>query len=317
MNTLTVRVKRRWETAKGIVAFELVSIDEKKRLPAYSAGSHIDVYLSNGLIRQYSLCGNSDVHDGYQIAVLNSPNGRGGSSFIYQNFGEGHLIKISEPRNAFRLNEDKSHKVLIAGGIGITPILAMAYELKKRSDSFVLHYFVRSRELLAFNNELSAPDFEGHVFLHIDDESDCHTPEEIVASVPPGAHVYTCGPSGFLRLIQNKWLAMGRSDKSFHFELFTPPTDATQGNRFEVEIASTGQMVTVEESESVVVALARSGVNISVSCEQGICGTCLTRIKFGVPDHRDHYLDQDERARNDCFTPCCSRSKSSLLVLDM
>jgi vanillate O-demethylase ferredoxin subunit len=317
MNILTVRVNRRWATAKGSYAFELSSIDGEMCLPYYAAGAHIDIHLPNGLIRQYSLCGDPDIHNRYQIAVLNLPNGRGGSSYMHEHVAEGQLIKISEPRNAFSLYDDKHHKVLIAGGIGITPLLAMAYELQKRSNSFELHYFVRSRELLAFQKEICSPRFEKQVFLHIDDEPDGQTLEGIVACIPSGAHVYSCGPSGFLTSIRDMWRTLGRSDKSFHFELFNAPNEVTQGCRFEVQIASTGQMVTVEENETVVAALALSGVKISVSCEQGICGTCVTRIKSGIPDHRDQFLDDVERGRNDCFTPCCSRSKSSLLVLDL
>lgn len=315
--TLKVKVSRRWEVAQGIEAFEFIPIDPQENLPSYEAGAHIDVHLPNGLVRQYSLCGQPDGRNRYRIAVLNAVNGRGGSRGMHELILKNQLIEISPPRNAFRLQSDNQHKVLLAGGIGVTPLLAMAYELDRNLSSYELHYFVRSRNLVAFQSELDELNSSGCVFVHVDDEPDRLSLAQVVMNAPSGAHVYACGPKGFLSCIKETWQNMGRSHEYFHFESFSPAVITGGVSQFDVQIASTGLTVQVNVDETVVEALARHGVTIPISCEQGICGTCITGIKSGIPDHRDQYFDYAEHKRNDRFTPCCSRAKSSLLVLDL
>jgi vanillate O-demethylase ferredoxin subunit len=320
MEFMKVKVSRRWTAAQGIEVFEFEPVDDAKGFPHYEAGAHIDVHLPNSLVRQYSLCGNPEHRDQYRIAVLNTVDGRGGSRCMHEQIVEGQIIEISEPRNAFKLLTDQQHKVLLAGGIGITPLLAMAYELQKRSTSFALHYFVRSRSLIAFHHELMNSNFSDSVFLHVDDEthhSNHRNLAQVVTESSSNTHLYACGPAGFLTCIGDLWRELGRDQERFHFESFSPSALMQEGGLFNVQIASTGQIVQVREDETVVNALARSGVSIPISCEQGICGTCLTGVKAGIPDHRDQYLDDVEHGRNDCFTPCCSRAKSELLVLDL
>jgi vanillate O-demethylase ferredoxin subunit len=152
MQTLKVIVNRRWAVAHEVEAFELMPIDELGTLPPYEAGAHIDVHLPNNLVRQYSLCGKPDAHNRYVIAVLKAVDSRGGSRYMHDQIVEGQIIEISKPRNAFKLLGESQHKVLIAGGIGITPLLAMTYELERRLNSFELHYFLRSPNLIAFQN---------------------------------------------------------------------------------------------------------------------------------------------------------------------
>lgn len=232
----------------------------------------------------------------------------------------GDILKISAPRNAFPLEGQARHTALLAGGVGITPLLAMAYALQARGASFELHYFVRSRVKAAFLDELLAPPLADKVRLHIDEEiadPGARPLEAVVTALAPDVHAYACGPSGFLDFLGGLWRRQDRPADHFHFEAFGAAAPEAGAGHFDVQIASTGQIVSVGPEETIVAALTRGGVEVPVSCEQGICGTCITGVKAGVPDHRDQYLNDAEHARNDCLTPCCSRSKSPLLVLDL
>lgn len=223
MKTLDMQVARRWQAAEGIEAFELLPAQGGVALPAYDAGAHITVHLPNGLRRNYSLCGDPARHNGYRIAVLKEASGRGGSRCMHESVQAGDIIKISPPRNDFPLNDGNAHTVLLAGGVGVTPLLAMAYALQARGASFELHYFARSRARAAFLDELSAPPLSDKVRLHIDDESadpDVSPLETILASLAPDVHVYACGPSGFLTFLGQAWRRLDRPVDHFHFEAF-------------------------------------------------------------------------------------------------
>jgi vanillate O-demethylase ferredoxin subunit len=231
---------------------------------------------------------------------------------------EGDLLRISAPRNLFPLTVDDQPSILLAGGIGVTPLLAMAYELHGAGRPFALHYFARSRERLAFLDELLNGEFAGQVMLHIDDEGQTGVDRvrEVFSSLPISAHVYTCGPEGFLGHVLATSKALSWPTNQLHYETFAPAQRAP-GDPFQVRIHSTGESVTVGAGETVVAAVARLGIEIPVSCEQGICGTCITRVLAGDIEHHDQYFSEVEHAANDQFTPCCSRARSSLLVLDL
>ena len=320
MKTLDVRVARRWRAADGIEAFELLPAQGDAAMPAYEAGAHITVHLPNGLRRPYSLCDDPARRDRYRIAVLKETAGRGGSRCMHEDVRAGDTLKISAPRNAFPLHDAAGHTALLAGGVGITPLLAMAYALQARGAAFELHYFVRSRAKAAFLDELAAAPLADKVRLHADDEIAASAPrplERVLAGLAPDVHAYACGPAGFLAFLGEQWRCQNRPVDHYHFEAFGAGMPAKSAGDFDVQIASTGQIVSVGEGETVAHALARGGIAVPLSCEQGICGTCMTGVKAGIPEHRDQYLSEEERARNDCFTPCCSRSKSPLLVLDL
>lgn len=324
MSGLKVRVERRWRAAEGIVALELVSADSAVNLPPYEAGAHIDVNLPNGLVRQYSLCGHPEQIQGpdarYRIAVLHELNGRGGSKHLHEAVEEGHTLSIGLPRNAFRLEPHDGRSVLLAGGVGITPLIAMAYRLAAQEADFQLHLFVRTRDRAPFLAELTSAPLARHVFLHVDDEmpqGQASALDLVLAEVVPGDHAYACGPAGFLSRSREVWRARGLREQDFHYESFVPVVPAGEAGTFEVEVTSTGNVVVVQADETVAAALARCGVHVPLSCEQGICGTCLTGVTAGIPDHRDQYLGDEEHARNDCFTPCCSRSHTPRLVLNL
>jgi vanillate O-demethylase ferredoxin subunit len=318
MPARTVRIVRKTVEAQDICSFELVDPDGRP-LPRFTAGAHVDVHLPDGLVRQYSLCNNPAETHRYLIAVLRESNSRGGSAGMHA-LAEGALLTISEPRNHFPLADAATHHLLLAGGIGVTPILSMAEQLVRSDVSFDLHYCTRSRSRAAFVDRIEGSAFASLAALHFDDgeasqKLNLATPLQQSA---PGTHLYVCGPSGFMDWVLATARAAGWADERLHREYFNAaPVDASADRAFEVRIASTGQVIAVAADQSVVEALADHGIEIPVSCEQGVCGTCLTRIREGTPLHRDMFLTPAEQARGDQFTPCCSRATSARLVLDL
>ncbi|MET3514745.1 vanillate O-demethylase ferredoxin subunit [Pseudacidovorax sp. 1753] len=318
MTSLQVRVQRKSQEAEGIVALELVSADGRP-LPGFGAGSHIDVHLPNGLVRQYSLCNSAAERHRYRIAVLREPTSRGGSAAVHDLVKEGDVLTISAPRNHFALH-DAPRSLLLAGGIGVTPILCMAQRLATWGADFEMHYCTRSPARTAFREEIAASGFADKVHLHHDDGAEAQKLRvaELLKTPEPGTQIYVCGPGGFIDHVVNTAKANGWPAQQIHLEYFAAAAQDTSGDQpFEVKLTSSGQTYRIPKDQTIVQALRAEGVEIMVSCEQGVCGTCITRVLEGVPDHRDCYLTDDERAANDQFTPCCSRSKTPLLVLDL
>lgn len=314
----TVRIARKVIEAVDICRFELVDPDGHA-LPPFSAGSHIDVDLGSGLVRQYSLCNDSGESHRYLIAVLRDATSRGGSVAMH-GLEVGQSLRISEPKNHFALASEAKHSVLLAGGIGITPILCMAERLSNVGTSFELHYCTRSADRTAFAERIRRAGFADRVHFHRDDGPTEQRLDAtaLIAAQRDGTHLYVCGPTGFMDAMLSVARAGGWPDARLHREYFgAAPVDLSHSNSFEVQIASTGRIIRIAADCSVVLALTAAGVQIPTSCEQGVCGSCLTRVIDGTPDHRDLYLTPDEQARGDQFTPCCSRSKSPRLVLDL
>lgn len=313
-----VHVRRITLEAQDICSFELVDV-EGRELPSFSAGSHIDVHLDGGLIRPYSLCNDPSETHRYLIAVLREPASRGGSTAMHD-LREGQALRISGPKNHFALAEAAPHQLLLAGGIGITPILSMAERLAAIGASFELHYCTRSMARTAFADRLRASAFAGRVRLHRDDgpaEQQLDLPATL-ASQPAGSHLYVCGPTGFMGAVLAGANVAGWSESRLHREYFAAAAvDNTGDGAFDVQLASSGALIRVTADQSIVAALAAAGVQVPVSCEQGVCGTCLTRVLEGTPDHRDMFLTAEEHARGDQITPCCSRARSPRLVLDL
>ncbi len=316
MTQLQVKVLSRTEIAEGIACFELGRADGGA-LPAFSAGSHIDVNLPGGLVRQYSLCNDSAHSHHYRIAVLRDAASRGGSVAMHEQVREGDTIAISEPRNHFPL-EHAPHTLLLAGGIGITPLLCMAQRLAATGGRFELHYSTRSLARTAFRDEVAA--FGERARLHLDDGDAAQRLDlpAVLAAQPEGTRLYVCGPAGFIDHVVTTAKARGWPADRLHLEYFgAAPQDTTGDRAFQVRLASSGQTIDVAADQTVVQALSAAGVEVMVSCEQGVCGTCLTRVLEGECDHRDLYLTDEEKAANDQFTPCCSRARSQVLVLDL
>lgn len=301
--------------ADEILGLELASQDGP--LPAWTPGAHIDLHLPNGLVRQYSLCG-CPTRDTYSIAVLNAPHSRGGSSCVHSDLKAGAAIAISEPRNLFELNEDANAYTLVAAGIGITPILSMARRLNALKRPFVLHYCVRSQARAAFLEELKAVCGD-QLKLHIAPDA-VSQPDwsDLLLQRVDNQRLYVCGPDGFMDLVTQTAAAQGWPQERLHRESFVPgQTSEADDVPFEIEVASTGEVFTIPVGVSAASVLDAAGVFVPLSCEQGICGTCMTRVISGTPDHRDYFQTPEEKATNLHFTPCCSRSRSARLVVDL
>lgn len=317
--TLQVRVARKRTEAQDICSLELVALDGGA-LPAFAAGAHIDVHLPNGLQRQYSLCNAPTETQRYVIGVLRDAASRGGSAAVHEQVTEGSVLTISTPRNLFALADAAPHHLLLAGGIGITPLLAMAEQLAAAGQSFTLHHCSRARERTAFVERLGAAPFAGKVHHHFStgDAAQKLDIAATLASAPRGTHLYVCGPQGFMDAVLNAGRAAGWPEARLHREYFAAaPVDHSHDGSFELEIASSGKVIQVRPDQTALAALHAAGLGIPMSCEQGVCGTCLTRVKAGTPDHRDQYLEPAEQAANDQFLPCCSRAHSARLVLDL
>lgn len=306
------------EEAAGIVSLELRNVDGTP-LPPFSAGAHIDIHLPGPWLRQYSLWNDPRESHRYCIGVLKDPASRGGSKAVHE-LKPGQRVQISIPRNLFPLDETASTTLLFAGGIGITPILSMAQHLHNLGAPFEMHYCIRSPDRAAFLEMLKSSPFSDKLHLHFDEG---HVDQKLnaaeVLSKPSGdRHLYVCGPSGFMNFVLSTAKECGWLESNLHREYFSAePLETGPSESFEIEIASSGVVLTVGADQTVVQALENAGIEVPVSCEQGICGTCITRVLQGTPDHRDLFMTDAEHNKNDQFTPCCSRSLSPRLVLDL
>ena len=331
-----VRVAKKRVEAVDICTFELVEASGAA-LPSFSAGSHVDIELPGGYTRQYSLCNDPSERHRYLLGVLRDPASRGGSLALHDAVNEGDLLAISAPKNHFALAHDARRHLLLAGGIGVTPILCMAERLAMLEANFEMHYCTRSAERTAFRERIAASSFADRVTFHHDDDPTTAALDlqallgpgagsgvssgvgaGIGSGPEPGVHLYVCGPKGFMEAVLATARAAGWPEPQLHYEFFSAEVvKSADDGSFQVKLASSGQIVVVGADQTVTEALAAAGVEVQTSCEQGVCGTCLTRVLQGTPDHRDLYLLPEEQAKNDQFTPCCSRSKSPLLVLDL
>jgi len=315
--TLELLIARRDEQVPGIVVLDLVDPDGGA-LPSFEAGAHVDLQVSPGVIRQYSLCGNPADRHVYRLGVLLDPASRGGSAGIHAGFHTGSRVRIGPPRNLFPLVADARRSILVGGGIGITPIIAMAHHLHGTARDFTLHYCARAHGKAAFLCELDDAGFRDRVNMHFDDRP---APQRFDAardlSPPaPDIHLYVCGPDGFMAWVIAEAIRLGYREQQIHREYFKADID-TSGEAFEVLLARSDRRIKVPAESTIVEALSCAGVKVATSCAEGICGTCLCTVLSGVPDHRDVYLTDEEKAANDQILLCCSRSKTPQLVLDL
>jgi len=319
--TLDVRVQQIRYEGKGINSYELTS-PGGETLPRFEAGSHIDIHLKNGVIRQYSLCNSPAERHRYVIAVLKDESGRGGSRAVHDSISAGDIVTISKPRNHFALAADANKVILIAGGIGVTPLKAMAHELEQRGVDFEMHYCARSPEAAAFGPELERMQRAGKLRYHFDDGAQAsHLDLRALLSQPkPGTHLYYCGPGGFMTACADA--ASHWPKGTVHFEHFKAPeqpkrepigTENQHG--CDVTIASTGRVVHVGADQNLSEALNEAGIDVPTSCCAGLCATCKVRYLDGEVQHNDFILDDDER--KEFLTVCVSRPVSGTLVLDL
>ena len=311
-------VVRKERVATGIDLFELrlPAGVMARELPAFTPGAHLTVEVPAGMRRNYSLCSDPAERSFYQIAVKRDAAGRGGSTSMADHVQVGQLLSVSAPRNNFALVPNATEFLFIAGGIGITPIMAMVRHLQSQGGpQFKLIYCTRDADSTAFIDELSRPALAGRVQIH-HDQGDIVQALDFwpVFETPKNCHVYCCGPRGLMDAVADMsghWPS-GR----IHFESFGVDAAADAANTaFSVRLSRSGQTVAVAANQSILDALRAGGLRVPSSCESGTCGTCRTRLLAGEAEHRDMVLSPDEQA--DHIMVCVSRAKSAELVLDL
>jgi ferredoxin-NADP reductase len=313
---IQARVRSATTIAQDVRCYELVAADQSP-LPAYDPGAHIDLHLPSGAIRQYSLLGGADAH--YEIAIQQALAGKGGSVEAFNVLVPGASVRISNPRNNFALALGATKHLFIAGGIGITPIMAMVRAVSRVREPFYLIYCTRSPARTAFLDFARGLAAQGQAQLHHDEgRSEAQLDvRAVLAEQPEGTHVYCCGPEGMMAAVREA--AVGWKAGAVHFEHFSNPQIATRqasGNAsFKVRLLRSGGTFDVPADRTIIEVLRDNGIEVQTSCESGLCGTCRTRYVSGTPDHRDLILD--DREHGDYMMICCSRSHSGLLTLDL
>lgn len=301
--------------ADGIISVELRPQGDTVFAP-FEAGAHIDLHLPNGLVRSYSLVNSPQDRGRYVLGILRDRKSRGGSEYVHQQLRVGMQLPISQPRNLFALDESAPHTVLVAGGIGITPLYCMLNRLRALGKSVELLYCARSRKEAAFVDELAAS--AAKVSLHFDEEQGGPIDlRAFLAERPSSAHFYCCGPTPMIDVFESHCENLGHPN--VHIERFAaaaPPPSAPQGS-YEVQLARSGKSIEVPAGKSLLDALLESGVAVECSCREGVCGACETGVLEGEPEHRDGVLSKAERAANNTMMVCVSGCKGSRLVLDL
>ena len=312
---LRVQVARKWQAAADVAGFDLVSI--AGQLPTFQPGAHIDVHLPNGLVRQYSLTNGPGELDRYRIGVKLEPDGGGGSLALHDSVRVGDVLAVSEPRNNFPLRRDAVRTILVAGGIGITPLLAMAQALHHQGLDFELHVFARSDDHIAFAELVDGLGEAVTRHIGLSPAETGAALEALLADPGPHEHAYVCGPGPMLDAARRMAAAAGRADDTVHFEYFANPTEIDDSTTFTVDLARSALSLEVPAGATVMDVLRSNGVEVASSCETGACGTCRVAVLDGEPVHNDVYLNDTEKQQGDQMMVCVSRARSDRLVLDI
>jgi len=311
-------IRSRTVAADDIVALELAAPDGEA-LPPFEAGAHIDLTLGNGLVRSYSLVNAPAERHRYVVAVNRDPSSRGGSRYVHDSLEPGQTIEVTGPRNNFTLVEDASLVVLIAGGIGVTPLWCMIQRLEELGRAWKLFYGSRSRSKCAYLSDIQAlaARYPERVEPHFNDEHDGRVLDmaAAVAAAPRDAHLYCCGPVPMLRAFEEA--TANRPEGHAHVEYFSAQQEAACAGGFNLVLARSQRKLYVEQGKSVLDILLDAGIEITHCCREGVCGACQTTVLEGEPDHRDSYLTPQERRSGKSIMPCCSGSLSETLVLDL
>ncbi len=311
---IPLRVTRNDKIADGVHLFEFRDAGGRL-LPRFTAGAHITIRVPNGLLRKYSLCNDPAERDRYQVAVKREVQGRGGSANLIDTAKTGDELMVAPPVNDFGLPPRAQDFLFIAGGIGITPIMAMIREIQAQGKRFRLFYCTRSPETTAFAQELSAPEFAGKVVIHHDQGDPAFSLDlkPILAERRNREHLYCCGPRPLMEAVRrmtDHW-----STTAVHFEAFSEAeTHKPDDKPFRVRIARSGKVVEVPADKTILEVLRENGFDVPSSCETGTCGTCRTRMLSGEADHRDLVLAEHERS--DHIMICVSRARSEEITLD-
>ncbi|GAA4471260.1 PDR/VanB family oxidoreductase [Rhodococcus olei] len=314
-DTVDLLVRQMRIESSGVLSLRLEH-PRGEALDRWTPGAHLDLHLGGGLVRQYSLCGDPDDKAGYRVAILREPDGRGGSRRVHDTLRPGDTVPVSLPRNNFELLPSPRY-VFVAGGIGITPILAMIVEAQRAGADWELHYGGRSRATMAFLDEL-AP-HEGRVHVVTEDTDGLLDLPSILGTARPGTLVYACGPEGLLTAVES--YAGTWPDGAIRLERFKakerPAAEGDGDQPITVVCEQSGVSATVDPDRTILETLEEAGVDVPNSCREGICGTCETRVLCGTPDHRDSLLTTAERESGATIMICVSRARSAELVLDI
>ncbi|SIS66199.1 PDR/VanB family oxidoreductase [Paracoccus saliphilus] len=284
------------------------------RFTGLEPGAHVDIHLAEDLIRQYSLWNWDHAGKWLNIAVKHEADGRGGSKAMHA-LREGDELHIGGPRNHFTLQDTVQHVTLIAGGIGATPIYAMAHHLLNKQTDFRVYYLVRSREYAAMDAQFRSLGLNERYHLHCDDENGVFDFSAVMQSMQAGGDVYTCGPEPMLQAVLKA--GTGLRGGSIHFERFAASSemDHAPNGVFEIEMESNGAVYTVTKEQTILEVLRDHGIHVDYGCSEGLCGSCMVDVASGEVDHRDSVLSPEEQATNEFMCVCVSRALSKRLVL--
>ena len=312
---LRVKVSEKIKTAEGIVSIKLESIDGQ--LPTFQPGAHIDLHLQNGLVRQYSLVNGPGETNFYRIGVKLEEPSAGGSSYIHDNLRVGDVLACSTPRNNFPLRRDSIKTIFIAGGIGLTPLLAMSQALDVMGLDYEFHYFVQNDKHIAFSSVLNK--LKNKAFIHegLSPDSTVKKINDVLKSPKNSMNLYVCGPGPMLEATRQIAAELNWPNNSIHFEYFKNSNEIDDSSSFEIELARSALSLNVPTGKSILEVLRENGVDLPSSCEQGACGTCKVGVIKGSIDHQDVYLNEGERSEGDVMMTCVSRSLSKSLILDI
>lgn len=319
MGMFKVQVAEVLEETSTIKSFRLTRPDGGAFEP-YQAGAHIDILGPTSVLRQYSLCSPPHEADSYVVAVKREVRSRGGSAALHDQITVGSELEISAPRNLLKVAGGADRYVLVAAGIGVTPMISIAYHLHREGEAFELHYFARSRDEAAFTELLEhRSGFGDRVHFHFGLSRDQQRPvlTEMAEVLTRDSQLYTCGPEGFMDRVRS--IAMARvPEHNVHIEHFeaAETVDPSQDTAFEVEL-DTGEVFEIPADKSIVQILQDNGVEVDTSCREGICGTCVMGVLAGTPEHRDNCLSTAEKKANDQMAVCVSRAKTDRLVLEL
>ncbi|WP_454674128.1 cytochrome P450 [Achromobacter pestifer] len=313
----TLAVERVEPAANGIVMLTLASPDGKA-LPRWAPGAHIDIECGDtGLSRQYSLCGDPADTSRLRIAVLREAEGRGGSAWIHEYVKAGLRLRVRGPRNHFRLDEQAGRVILIAGGIGITPISAMARRARELGIDYVLHYSGRARASMAMLAELEALHGD-RLHIHASEEGRRNDLTALLAQPDAGTQIYACGPERLLDALQQACTHWPEDTlRVEHFHSTLGALDPEREHAFEAELKDSGLVVTVRADQTLLAALRAANIDVQSDCEEGLCGSCEVNVLDGAIDHRDVVLTRAEREANGKMMSCCSRACGSRIVLEL
>ena len=313
--TIKVRVDRVGKETPEICSLALTPLEGA--CPEFTPGAHVDVHLPGGFIRQYSLLNGPADRDAVLIGVKREPNGRGGSAAVHE-LSVGDVLEICAPRNNFELADEGGPAILLAGGIGITPLLSMARHLQAQGKPHTLHLFARDAIHAPFLDQLAKLD-NAPVHLGLSPPTLDKVLAGILSDPPEEANLYLCGPGPLMDLVERQAAIAGWPQARVHLERFSADLESldTSGAGFEVILKQSGQSLFVEDGVTIIEAMENAGLAPLTSCEQGVCGTCMTNVIEGVPDHRDGYLTPTEKESGKVMMICVSRCKSNRLVLDL